>query len=423
MAIAEDPTKAFQLTIKRNRVAVISDGTAARVSATSDRSARCPSWRASPCSSDSSPASTRFRSRSTRRTPARSSRRHSHRAGLRRHQSRGYLGAALLRGRGTPDRLARHSGDARRSARHRGRDPGGDDRRRGVVSKRFEDMTIVLAGSGAAGTATIKMLLAAGVRDVIPVDRDGAITATGATTTRTGAGSPNMQPRQPAGAARATSCRAPTVHRGTAPDILSRRSISQRWGAIRSCSRWPTPAPEIMPDVAAPYAAVIATGRRTSRTRSTTCWPSRAFPRRSRTCGRGRISEGMKLAAASRDRRNRDRGGAQPGVHYSQRIRHPRGRCGRPGGRRGGGRGRRCPALFGKERKRRLGSQRLSPTASQNPEGAGVMSLARILVIEDDEDVARLEQTSSSGRAMKCAVHRERCRGFGIGGPRTSPTS
>ncbi|MGD0052537.1 MAG: NAD-dependent malic enzyme, partial [Vulcanimicrobiaceae bacterium] len=35
-----------------------------------------------------------------------------------------------------------------------------------VVGKRMEDLTIVLTGSGAAGTATIKMVLAAGVRDV-----------------------------------------------------------------------------------------------------------------------------------------------------------------------------------------------------------------------------------------------------------------
>src|SRR5580692_10581936 len=44
-----------------------------------------------------------------------------------------------------------------------------------VVGKRLEEMTIVLNGSGAAGTATIKLLLLAGVRDVIAVDRDGAI--------------------------------------------------------------------------------------------------------------------------------------------------------------------------------------------------------------------------------------------------------
>src|ERR1700733_14078016 len=46
-----------------------------------------------------------------------------------------------------------------------------------VVGKRLEEMTIVLNGSGAAGTATIKLLLLAGVGDVIAVDRDGAISA------------------------------------------------------------------------------------------------------------------------------------------------------------------------------------------------------------------------------------------------------
>src|SRR5579862_7978907 len=44
-----------------------------------------------------------------------------------------------------------------------------------VVGKELNDLQIVVAGSGAAGTATIKMLLGAGVRDVIPVDRAGAI--------------------------------------------------------------------------------------------------------------------------------------------------------------------------------------------------------------------------------------------------------
>src|SRR5579884_3107212 len=44
-----------------------------------------------------------------------------------------------------------------------------------VVGKDLSEMTVVLTGSGAAGTATIKMLLAAGVRHVIAVDRDGAL--------------------------------------------------------------------------------------------------------------------------------------------------------------------------------------------------------------------------------------------------------
>src|SRR5579871_302764 len=44
-----------------------------------------------------------------------------------------------------------------------------------VVEKQLGDMRIVVAGSGAAGTATIRLLLKAGVGDVIPVDRAGAI--------------------------------------------------------------------------------------------------------------------------------------------------------------------------------------------------------------------------------------------------------
>jgi len=44
-----------------------------------------------------------------------------------------------------------------------------------VVGKRIEDVRVVMTGVGAAGTATTKMLLAAGVADVIGCDRRGAI--------------------------------------------------------------------------------------------------------------------------------------------------------------------------------------------------------------------------------------------------------
>lgn len=47
-----------------------------------------------------------------------------------------------------------------------------------VVGKALEDLTVVVAGSGAAGTETMKMLLLAGVRDVVPVDRAGALNRT-----------------------------------------------------------------------------------------------------------------------------------------------------------------------------------------------------------------------------------------------------
>jgi malate dehydrogenase (oxaloacetate-decarboxylating) len=44
-----------------------------------------------------------------------------------------------------------------------------------VVGKRIEDVRVVVTGVGAAGVATTKILLAAGVRDVVGCDRHGAI--------------------------------------------------------------------------------------------------------------------------------------------------------------------------------------------------------------------------------------------------------
>ncbi len=44
-----------------------------------------------------------------------------------------------------------------------------------VVDKRLDEISVVVTGVGAAGVATTKMLLAAGVRDVIGCDRQGAI--------------------------------------------------------------------------------------------------------------------------------------------------------------------------------------------------------------------------------------------------------
>lgn len=44
-----------------------------------------------------------------------------------------------------------------------------------VVGKRIEKATIVIAGAGAGGTATTKLLLAAGARDIVVVDRKGVL--------------------------------------------------------------------------------------------------------------------------------------------------------------------------------------------------------------------------------------------------------
>ena len=167
-----------------------------------------------------------------------------------------------------------------------------------VVDKRLEDMTIVLNGSGAAGTATIKMLLAAGAGDVIAVDRDGAI-------------SRDVVYDKPHWQWLAKNTNR-TNKRGLLKDVLrgadafigvSVPNILDR-GDIKGMARDPivfamaNPTPEIMPDVAAPYAAVMATGR--------SDFPNQvnnllAFPgifRGALDVRAKKITGGMKLAAA-----------------------------------------------------------------------------------------------------------------------------
>ncbi len=167
-----------------------------------------------------------------------------------------------------------------------------------VVGKELSDLQVVVAGSGAAGTATIKMLLEAGVRDVIPVDRAGALSRSGNYENshwRWLAEHCNRENRQ---GGLADVLPGTDVFIGvSAPGILPAE-------AIATMARDPivfamaNPTPEIMPDAAAPYAAVVATGR--------SDFPNQvnnllAFPGifRGALDVRARcISERMKLAAA-----------------------------------------------------------------------------------------------------------------------------
>jgi malate dehydrogenase (oxaloacetate-decarboxylating) len=167
-----------------------------------------------------------------------------------------------------------------------------------VVGKRLEDMTIVLSGSGAAGTATIKMLLAAHVRDVIAVDRTGAINRDEHYANphwQWLAEHTNIENRR--GPLADVLAGADAFIGVSAPNILGVE-------ALKKMARDPivfamaNPTPEIMPDIAAPYVAVMGTGR--------SDFPNQvnnllAFPglfRGALDARAARISEKMKLAAA-----------------------------------------------------------------------------------------------------------------------------
>jgi malate dehydrogenase (oxaloacetate-decarboxylating) len=168
-----------------------------------------------------------------------------------------------------------------------------------VVGKKIDEIKVVVAGVGAAGTACSKILKNAGVRNMIGVDRLGAIyqgrSGGDAGKTRWYAENTNFD----------------KVH-GTLEDVLvgadlflgvaSAGLVQPEW--LKKMNRDPivfalaNPTPEVMPEDAEPYVAVMATGRSDypNQINNVLCFPGifrGAIDSRATD-----INEEMKLAAA-----------------------------------------------------------------------------------------------------------------------------
>jgi malate dehydrogenase (oxaloacetate-decarboxylating) len=130
-----------------------------------------------------------------------------------------------------------------------------------VVGKRAEDVKVVITGIGAAGVATANILLAAGVKNIVGVDRHGALCA----------GDTNLTVAQAELAAKTN----PDRERGSADDVLAGADVYigvSAPGAVtpRGIARMApdavvfamaNPTPEVLPEEIEGVAAVVATGR------------------------------------------------------------------------------------------------------------------------------------------------------------------
>jgi malate dehydrogenase (oxaloacetate-decarboxylating) len=131
-----------------------------------------------------------------------------------------------------------------------------------VVSKRMSAVKIVIAGAGAAGTATARILAGAGVRTIVLCDRAGAIYA---------GRSKNMNPYKTALAAETN----PHLERGSiqdvlrgadvfiglsGPDLLTAEDVATM-GSDPIVFAMANPIPEIQPESLVGIARVVATGR------------------------------------------------------------------------------------------------------------------------------------------------------------------
>lgn len=167
-----------------------------------------------------------------------------------------------------------------------------------VVNKKPEDIKVVVAGVGAAGTACTNMLLNLGVKDIIGCDRKGALHKY--REDLNSAKTQYMKQTNP------TNAEGPLKHviKGSdvfiglsGPDVLNAEDIKtmNKDAIVFAMSN---PIPEIMPEAALPHVAIMATGRSDypNQINNVLC-----FPGIFRGCfdsGAVIINETMKMAAA-----------------------------------------------------------------------------------------------------------------------------
>jgi len=169
-----------------------------------------------------------------------------------------------------------------------------------IVGKRTADLKVVVSGVGAAGVACSKMLMAAGVQNVVGCDREGAIYR----------GRRDHMNWQKDWYAQHTN---PQGERGSLRDVMRGADVFLGLSApgvievddLKKMASKPivfamaNPVPEITPEAAGPHVAVMATGRSDypNQINNVLCFPG--IFRGALACRASRINEEMKLAAAT----------------------------------------------------------------------------------------------------------------------------
>ena len=130
-----------------------------------------------------------------------------------------------------------------------------------LVNKKLEDVKIVMSGAGAAGTAIARLLVLSGAKNIIAYDKDGVICKTSA-----GEGDmrrwfiENSNPTDFQGDIHQAMIGADVFIGVSAPGVLNEADLAaMAKGSIVFALANPTP--EIDPAIARKYATVVATGR------------------------------------------------------------------------------------------------------------------------------------------------------------------
>jgi malate dehydrogenase (oxaloacetate-decarboxylating) len=170
-----------------------------------------------------------------------------------------------------------------------------------IVGKPIEDLTVLVTGLGAAGVAVTKMMLASGVTNVIGCDRKGALSTTRddyeQMTEIKRWYAENSNPEHRLGTPTEVIDGIDLFVGLSGPGVIEASEL-ERMADDAIVFAMANPTPEVMPEEAEPYVRIMATGR--------SDYPNQinnvlAFPgifRGALDAGAPRITEEMKLAAA-----------------------------------------------------------------------------------------------------------------------------
>lgn len=167
-----------------------------------------------------------------------------------------------------------------------------------VVGKKLEQCRVVVCGIGAAGMACSKILLASGVTDLIGVDRHGAIVRGDAYPHEVWNWfAEHTNPFMVRGSLSELIEGADVFIGLSGPGVLKVEDV-KRMAADPIVFAMANPNPEIMPEEAEPYVRVMATGRSDypNQINNVLCFPG--MFRGVLDCRASQITETMKLAAA-----------------------------------------------------------------------------------------------------------------------------
>lgn len=169
-----------------------------------------------------------------------------------------------------------------------------------IVGKRMEDIKVVVNGIGAAGVACSKIVMAAGVRNIVGCDTKGAIyegRAEGMNWVKDWYAR-NTNPNKEKGSIHEVIKGADVFFGLSVPGVINVDDL-KNMAENPIIFAMANPIPEIMPEDAAGHVAVMATGRSDypNQINNVLCFPG--IFRGALNCRASRINEAMKLAAAN----------------------------------------------------------------------------------------------------------------------------